>query len=391
MTDFDIALDLERRRYARLAGYGVSLPMAGAVYWAALAGLGLVLGPENWGFAAAAMSGLIFPLGLGLQGVMRSPFMKAKSPLSRPVVWSVLAINLLWPAHIAIILTAPEIAPLSLAIGMALHWPVIGWVYGSNFGIAHALVRTALVSAVWFALPDARFTVLPAAVALIYAATVIWIVRVRAVGTARAPVTGPLICAIGAAALFAATGPGAEAQAEVQLLEPNLAFERGSEVDYVIVAGRPALCLEGTALIEGFDSRRGAIQADVLNTGRRSFAYLVFHAEDHATYEAAYLRLHESGFRDAGRYTPGLNGETNRRVFGRHQIAAEFGEDAWITLRVQFDENTARVRIQGAEPVDRVIEDLALDQRGGRVGLASLFGACFSNVRVSTQSEPGGS
>lgn len=182
MTAFKTDLAAEHRRYAAAAGFGVSLPVAGALYWSALAGLGAILPPEDWGFAAAGLSGLIFPLGLLLQPVFGSPFMKAKSPLSRPVIYSVLAINLLWPAHIAIILNAPQIAPLSLAIGMALHWPVIGWVYGSSFGIAHALARTAAAAAIWYALPELRFNALPGAMAVIYLVTVIWLLRIRGRG-----------------------------------------------------------------------------------------------------------------------------------------------------------------------------------------------------------------
>jgi len=175
MTDLNDAFLDERKQFAAAAGGGVSLPVAGTLYWLVLTGLGTVFTPTLWGVAAAAGSGLIFPLGLMLQGLFRSPFMSVKSPLTQPVIYSVIAINLLWPVHIAIILNAPEIAPLSLAIGMALHWPVIGWVYGSRFGIVHAAIRIALVSGIWFALPEFRFTLLPLSVVIVYAVTAIWI------------------------------------------------------------------------------------------------------------------------------------------------------------------------------------------------------------------------
>ena len=180
------ALMQERKRFAAAAGGGVSLPVAGTLYWLALTGLGFYLEPTVWGIAAAVGSGLIFPLGVMLQGVFRSPFMRVKSPLTQPVIFSVIAINLLWPVHIAIILNAPEIAPLSLAIGMALHWPVIGWVYGSQFGIIHAAVRVAIVSAIWFVLPEFRFTLLPLSVVIVYAVTAIWLL----ITIPRAPKTG---------------------------------------------------------------------------------------------------------------------------------------------------------------------------------------------------------
>lgn len=168
MHDIATALLQERRRYCAEAGGGVSLPVAGAVYWTALAVAGLYLPPQDWAFAAAVGSGLIFPLGILLQGPFRSPFMRAKSPLSGVTMAAIVAINLLWPVHFAVIPAMPEAAPLTLAIGMTLHWPIIGWSYASRVCMAHAVARTVAVAAIWFALPEARFTVLPAAVAILY-------------------------------------------------------------------------------------------------------------------------------------------------------------------------------------------------------------------------------
>jgi hypothetical protein len=168
MTDLKKVFLDERKRYSAEAGGGVSLPVAGALYWAVIGVLGYYLDPADWAYAAAAGSGLIFPLGLLLQGPMRSPFMKAKSPLSGVTMAAIIAINLLWPVHFVLISVLPEAAPLTLAIGMTLHWPIIGWSYASRVCLIHALVRTAVVTLIWYALPDLRFTAIPFAVAALY-------------------------------------------------------------------------------------------------------------------------------------------------------------------------------------------------------------------------------
>jgi len=191
MTDIADGLLEERQRYCAQSGGGISLPVAGAVYWTLAAVAGVWLVPQQWGLAAAFGSGLIFPLGLALQKPFRSPFMAVKSPLSGLTIAAVIGINLLWPVHVAIVSTAPQIAPLSLAIGMTLHWPIIGWAYASRVCMAHAVVRTGAVTAIWFALPEMRFVAIPAAVAILYIAAALglaWEARRSASGSARAAV-----------------------------------------------------------------------------------------------------------------------------------------------------------------------------------------------------------
>jgi len=168
MMDLKAIIDAERKRYCVASGGGVSLPVAGALYWAVMGVLGLYLEPAQWAIAAAAGSGLIFPLGILLQVPMRSPFMKAKSPLSGVTMAAITAINLLWPIHVLLIGGFPEAAPLTLAIGMSLHWPIIGWAYASRVSLVHALVRVAAVTVIWYGFPDLRLTGIPFVVAGLY-------------------------------------------------------------------------------------------------------------------------------------------------------------------------------------------------------------------------------
>lgn len=158
----------ERRRYFVAARGGVSLPVAGAIYWAVLGLLAASDAVDNWGLTAAMLSGFIFPLGLLLQYPLKSKFMGVKSPVSGVAMWAILAINFLWPLHFVVISLVPEAAPLTLAIGMTLHWPIIGWSYASRVCYAHAIARIAAVTAIWYGVPEWRFTGLSFAVAGLY-------------------------------------------------------------------------------------------------------------------------------------------------------------------------------------------------------------------------------
>jgi hypothetical protein len=161
----------------RSTGAGLSLPVAGLIYWLALGVAGFYLSPRTWGIAACIGSGLIFPLGMLLSKPFATNLFVKDQPLNSLAPMAVLSINLLWPLHLAIFFTAPQLLPLSLAIGMGLHWPIIGWMYGSRACLQHALMRVAAVSVVWFLFPAFRFTVLPMVVAAAYLVTIVQLRR----------------------------------------------------------------------------------------------------------------------------------------------------------------------------------------------------------------------
>jgi len=167
------AIKIEQARHQIESNSGLSMPFAGAVYWTVLGILGYFLTPFNWAMAAAFSSGMIFPLGLALQKPFKSPFMKATSPLAAAGLRATLGINLLWPVHIAIMLNAIELLPLSLGIGMSLHWLVIGWTYDSRACTLHVVMRTVAVTAIWFLFPALNYTILPFVIAGIYLLTVV--------------------------------------------------------------------------------------------------------------------------------------------------------------------------------------------------------------------------
>src|SRR5207253_9373331 len=63
--------------------------------------------------------------------------------------------------------------PLTVGILSGLMWLPFSWIIGHWVGTFHTLARTALVVAVWYAFPRARFVVIPAVIVAVYAVTVI--------------------------------------------------------------------------------------------------------------------------------------------------------------------------------------------------------------------------
>jgi len=172
--------------FVRLKG-GYSVPLAGAIYWAALGVAGMTLPLGTWILVAFFGSGAIFPLALLLSKLLGNDFMKDKTATGDVMLPTFLSMLMFWPIAFAAYGMAPELVPLILAIGMAQHWPVIGWSYGkTGLYSAHAIVRAVGALLIWAWLPDGRLTLLPWFVAAVYVVTVIAILVEAKRETAKA-------------------------------------------------------------------------------------------------------------------------------------------------------------------------------------------------------------
>lgn len=172
-ADLKAALRTERLdSYRRLKG-GYPVPLAGAVYWLMLTWAGYQFDRVTWLNIAMAASGLIFPLALLLAKLLRCPFMKDRTAVSDVMLPTFISMLLFWPMMIPVVYVAPWLGPLMLAIGMSLHWPVIGWTYGRTaLFTSHAVVRAIAALVITIGFPQHNFTLLPLSVAIIYLVTV---------------------------------------------------------------------------------------------------------------------------------------------------------------------------------------------------------------------------
>ncbi len=168
------ALKQERLgNYIKLRG-GFVLPLAGAVYWIVLGGLGHILPLQTWLLVAFFGTGAIFPLGLLFAKLFNNNFMQEKQVVASVLLPAFIAMLLFWPMLIASLQVSAELAILILAIGMSIHWPVIGWMYNRTLLYSsHSIVRGLIVLGLWMMWPEERMTLIPFAVAGIYFLTVL--------------------------------------------------------------------------------------------------------------------------------------------------------------------------------------------------------------------------
>jgi hypothetical protein len=158
--------------FHRLKG-GFPVPLAGAVYWAVLTWVGYHYPPRDWINVALWTSGLIFPVALLFAKLFRNEFMKDTTAAGDVLLPTFISMFLFWPMLVAALWTSPALVPLMLAIGMSIHWPVIGWGYGKTaLYTAHAVARAVVVFCIWVWMPESRYTLLPLSVSVIYLLTV---------------------------------------------------------------------------------------------------------------------------------------------------------------------------------------------------------------------------
>ena len=77
-------------------------------------------------------------------------------------------VNLFWGVHIPIVLNAPEFVPVSLGIGLGIHWIVYSWIIQHPLGIIHSVLRTILVILAWYLFPESRIFGVGIAIVVVY-------------------------------------------------------------------------------------------------------------------------------------------------------------------------------------------------------------------------------
>ncbi|WOI53355.1 DUF7010 family protein [Parvularcula sp. LCG005] len=161
-------------QYGRLRG-GFPVLLGGAVYWAAVGGMfwavrsGLM--EEGWAYFLTLFgTGAIFPMALGFAKISGINFMKDRSPVGSVLFPAFVAMLLFWPMLLGAIHTgANSMVLLILAIGLSLHFPVIGWSYGrSLLFCAYAVIRAICVYLAWYLWPEQQQLYVPAIVCASY-------------------------------------------------------------------------------------------------------------------------------------------------------------------------------------------------------------------------------
>lgn len=183
------AFEQERDRLAHETRKGIGMPVAGLLYWIAVA---LVLGafpPATALVICFVMTGPVFPVGYGLTRLAGGDLF-AKSPTLTPLGMQLAALQLFyWPVIVVVYRQAPMWTPFALAVLFGSHFLPYGWLYRSRaYMVLSVSVAGVLTAAVLIA-GDPLYRLVPLLTAACYAVAVamLWRENVRLGSMSPAP------------------------------------------------------------------------------------------------------------------------------------------------------------------------------------------------------------
>ncbi len=137
----------------------------------------------------------------------------------------------------------------------------------------------------------------------------------------------------------------------------------------------------GALSLKNVDFTTGTIEFDMLASGARDFAGVIFRADDAGNGEFFYIRPHMNARPDAAQYTPLVHGSMAWQIFGEYNFERNFPIGKWMHVRVDVYPSSATVKIDGLEPIR--IPHLKSANRTGAIGLNAVAGTWFANMNVT--------
>lgn len=167
----------------------LSLPIAGAIVWAAAGVSGALLpDADSASIALFLCMPAVFPIGMLVSRFLGEDLFGAKggqNELDRLFLYGLLMANLVWCIALPFWMIEPSSLPLSAGVLAGLMWIPLSWILQHWVGLFHAVTRSVLVTAAWFLLPDQRFVAVPAVIVLVY------LVSIAALATRTLPAPAP--------------------------------------------------------------------------------------------------------------------------------------------------------------------------------------------------------
>jgi len=148
------------------------MPMAGTIIWGLVAFLSTQFDEKIALYILLFATGGIFPIALVIAKIRKENLVSSSNPLAKLMGLCILMVNLLWAVHIPLLLNAPEFVPLSLGIGLGLHWVVYSWIVKHSLGLIHAVLRSILIVLAWYLFPNDRLLTISSVIVLTYLITI---------------------------------------------------------------------------------------------------------------------------------------------------------------------------------------------------------------------------
>ena len=125
-------IDSLRDSISRITQRGVCMPIAGTLYWIAVAILGELLPLKTAMFFAFCATGLVFPVGLAIARLTGADLMSKDHPLSTLGLVMNLVQLAYWPVVVVVHFNAPQWTAFTMAVLFGSHFLPYAWLYRSQ-------------------------------------------------------------------------------------------------------------------------------------------------------------------------------------------------------------------------------------------------------------------
>jgi hypothetical protein len=140
-------LRAEQDRVIRATRMGIGMPMAGMLYWLAVAFLVSRYEIQNAVYLSFFATGAVFPLGILFTRLMGGDLF-AKSPALGTLGVQLAAVQLFyWPVIIILASLAPRWTPYCMAVMFGSHFLPYGWLYRSKGYMVLTILTTVATTA----------------------------------------------------------------------------------------------------------------------------------------------------------------------------------------------------------------------------------------------------
>lgn len=168
------SLDIQREEFARRRF--LAMPLAGTIAWTAVLACGLLLPTRAAALGTFIATGMIAYLGMVISRFTGENFLdrtRPKNAFDSLFMHTVAMSVLVYAIAIPFFLIEPTSLPMTVGVLTGLMWLPFSWIIRHWIGLFHAIVRTVLVVAAWYAFPAHRFVVIPLVILAVYAVTIV--------------------------------------------------------------------------------------------------------------------------------------------------------------------------------------------------------------------------
>ena len=184
-TSVEQVFKTERDRLSLLTRKGIGMPVAGLIYWLAVALILRRFHLQTGLVISFFATGAVFPLGALLTRIMGGDLF-AKSAVLTPLGLQLAAVQLFyWPIIVLIFRHLPEWTPFAMAVLFGSHFLAYGWLYRSPAYAVLAGLTTVAVTVAVLATQRPLFAEIPLIAAGCYA--VACVLLAREVGQLKPP------------------------------------------------------------------------------------------------------------------------------------------------------------------------------------------------------------